>query len=153
MSEDDAARSPVFALLRDAARQECGRELDEDALSGIVAGVALRTGGTMPDIWACSLTEFGRMKWPDPKPLPDCVDGDDDTRGKGSGKRPGGRQKRGRPRATEDQLSVKEENKLYRDWEASGLTQREFFQNLSRDVTEGLKILDRARKRLRKPRK
>jgi|GEM_PF-5623474 len=56
----------------------------------------------------------------------------------------------GRPERTEDDPLVKQENQLYRDWKASGLTATEFLRQRGIGEKEGTKILDRARKRVEK---
>jgi hypothetical protein len=65
MLEEAAAGSAVFALLANAARQECGRELDEDALAAMVSRVAIQSGRLPAEVWQLALAEFARLKWPD----------------------------------------------------------------------------------------
>jgi hypothetical protein len=65
-----------------------------------------------------------------------------------------GRKKRksGRPERTENDPEVKKENQLYRDWKASGLPLPDFLRERSIEEKEGRMIIDRARKRVEKPR-
>lgn len=63
---------------------------------------------------------------------------------------PAPKRKRGRPPLDRDDARIKKENKLYRDWKASGSTRKQFLSDRGIDEEDGLAQLERARKRIPK---
>lgn len=142
MAEDAATLSTVFPMLVDAARQESGSPLDEVALDVMVARVAIKSSQSPAEVWKLTLAAFRLLKWPD-------LDARGGTARSGTVKT--GKRNRGRPALTSGAPKVVADDKLYRDWKASEVSQPEFLRGRGIPKKEGLRRLNSAGKRLNKP--
>jgi len=138
LNEHELAKQSVYRRLVKEARWEYNTDLDEAIFRCVVGDIADACGVAYDDAITMSTDDFALLmdRWDGL-----IVEGTDGETEEEEMKPPRGRGRR--PAAETDPQRVQQDIKLYRDWQGSGLSQKEFLRQRRIPEEEGIRSIDR----------